>query len=86
DSFQNQMRHAIVFVVLTTQLSFYCIPANYIADKALAVSDGIYSSTWYSHYFPFLKVPLVLMIQSAQNGITIKAGGLIIINAQTVLN
>ncbi|KAF2893134.1 hypothetical protein ILUMI_13040 [Ignelater luminosus] len=85
-AFENQLRHGFVFVVLTTQLSFYCIPANYIADKALAVSDAIYFSNWYSHYFPSLKVPLPLMIQNAQNGITINAGGLVTINAQTVLN
>ncbi|KAF2890787.1 hypothetical protein ILUMI_15386, partial [Ignelater luminosus] len=53
--------------------------------KALAVSDAVYFSKWYCHNFPSLKVPLLLMIQSSQNGITIKAGGLITINAGTVM-
>ncbi|KAF2886631.1 hypothetical protein ILUMI_19542, partial [Ignelater luminosus] len=85
-SIQIKIRYTVLFVTLALQLSFYCIPANYIADEALAVSDAIYFSNWYSHYFPTMKVPLLLMIQNAQNGITINAGGLVTINAQTVLN
>ncbi|KAF2886304.1 hypothetical protein ILUMI_19869, partial [Ignelater luminosus] len=84
-SYQNQLRHASLFAVVVIQLSFFCIPANYIADKALAVSDAIYFSKWYYNNFPSLKVPLLLMIQSSQNGIIIKAGGLITINAETVV-
>ncbi|KAF2890981.1 hypothetical protein ILUMI_15192, partial [Ignelater luminosus] len=81
-----KVRHAAVFSLLTLQLSFYCISANYIADKVLAVSDAVYFSNWYSRCFPSLKVPLTIMIQNAQNEITIKAGGIITINAETVVN
>ncbi|KAF2887300.1 hypothetical protein ILUMI_18873 [Ignelater luminosus] len=84
-SYQTQLRHASLFAVVIIQLSFYCIPANYIADKALAISDAVYFSKWYHHNFPSLKSPLLLMIQSSQNGITIKAGGLITLNAETVM-
>ncbi|KAF2887526.1 hypothetical protein ILUMI_18647, partial [Ignelater luminosus] len=52
---------------------------------ALAVSDAAYFSKWYSNNSPSLKAPLLLMIQNSQHGITIKAGGLIIINAETVV-
>ncbi|KAF2885958.1 hypothetical protein ILUMI_20216 [Ignelater luminosus] len=84
-SFQTQMRHATIFMVVIIQLSFYCIPANYISNEALAVSDAVYFSGWYSPYFPSLKTPLLLMVQNSQAGITIKAGGLITINAQTLV-
>ncbi|KAF2896701.1 hypothetical protein ILUMI_09473, partial [Ignelater luminosus] len=84
--YQNSMRHGIIFFALTLQLSFYCIPAHYVADKALEVSTAVYCSNWYSHCVPSLKVPLTLMIQNAQTGITIKAGGLVTFNAQTVVN
>ncbi|KAF2887666.1 hypothetical protein ILUMI_18506, partial [Ignelater luminosus] len=53
---------------------------------ALAVSDAMYFSNWHSHHFPLMKVPLLLMIQNLQNGITINADGLVTINTQTVLN
>ncbi|KAF2888152.1 hypothetical protein ILUMI_18021, partial [Ignelater luminosus] len=53
---------------------------------AMAVSDAIYFSNWYSHYFPSLTRPVLLMIQNSQREITITAGGIIIINARTVLN
>ncbi|KAF2886742.1 hypothetical protein ILUMI_19431, partial [Ignelater luminosus] len=52
---------------------------------ALAVSDAVYSSKWYFHNFSRLQATLLLMIQNSQNGITIKAGGLITINAETVV-
>ncbi|KAF2895004.1 hypothetical protein ILUMI_11174, partial [Ignelater luminosus] len=81
-----QARHGLLFVFLTLQLALYCIPANYIASEALAISDAVYFSNWYSHYFPSLKTLLLLMIQNSQAGITIKAGGLITINAQTLVN
>ncbi|KAF2887393.1 hypothetical protein ILUMI_18780, partial [Ignelater luminosus] len=83
--FYIQTRHGLVFLFLTLQLAFYCIPTNYIASEALAVSDGIYFSNWYSHYFPSLKTPSLLMIQNSQAEIIIKAGGLITINSQTLL-
>ncbi|KAF2885912.1 hypothetical protein ILUMI_20261, partial [Ignelater luminosus] len=51
---------------------------------ALAVSDAVYSSKWYSNNFSRLQAALLLMIQNSQNGITIKAGGLIVINAETI--
>ncbi|KAF2893822.1 hypothetical protein ILUMI_12351, partial [Ignelater luminosus] len=53
---------------------------------ALEVSAAVYSSNWYFHCFPSVKVPLTLMSQNSQIGITIKAGGLITFNAQTVVN
>ncbi|KAF2891723.1 hypothetical protein ILUMI_14450, partial [Ignelater luminosus] len=53
---------------------------------AMAVSDAVYFSNWYSQDSPHLKVPLLLMIQNSQNEITIKAGDLVIINAGTVVN
>ncbi|KAF2892800.1 hypothetical protein ILUMI_13372, partial [Ignelater luminosus] len=84
--YRVKVRHVAVFSLLTLQLSFYCVSANYIADKVLAVSDAVYFSNWYSHCFPSLKVPLTIMIQIAQNGITIRAGGIITINAQTIVN
>ncbi|KAF2891058.1 hypothetical protein ILUMI_15115, partial [Ignelater luminosus] len=52
---------------------------------ALAVSDAVYSSKWYFHKFSRLKTTLLLMIQNSQNGITIKAGGLVTINADTIV-
>ncbi|KAF2888346.1 hypothetical protein ILUMI_17827 [Ignelater luminosus] len=53
--------------------------------QALAVSDAVYSSKWYSYRFSRLKATLLLMIQNSQNGITIKAGGLVTINADTIV-
>ncbi|KAF2888453.1 hypothetical protein ILUMI_17720, partial [Ignelater luminosus] len=85
-SIQITIRHAVLFVTLALQLSFYCIPANHIADEALAVSCAIYSSKWYFHHFPSLKVPLLLIMQNAQHGITIRAGGLVAINTETFVN
>ncbi|KAF2900078.1 hypothetical protein ILUMI_06108, partial [Ignelater luminosus] len=41
---------------------------------------------WYSHHYPSLKVPLLLIMQRSQNEITIKGGGLVTINAETVVN
>ncbi|KAF2887667.1 hypothetical protein ILUMI_18507, partial [Ignelater luminosus] len=85
-SIQITIRHAVFFVALALQLSFYCIPANYIADEALAVARAIYFSIWYSHHFPSLRVPLLLIMQNAQHGITITAGGLVPINTDTFVN
>ncbi|KAF2885979.1 hypothetical protein ILUMI_20196, partial [Ignelater luminosus] len=85
-SYQNQIRHVILFVCVTLQLAFFCIPANYITSEAMAVSDALYFSNWYSHHFPSLKVPLLLIIQNSQNEITLKAGGLVMINAGTIVN
>ncbi|KAF2902784.1 hypothetical protein ILUMI_03400, partial [Ignelater luminosus] len=85
-NFQIQVRHGFTFVGLSLQLAFYCISANYVADEALAVSNAIYFSKWYFHYFRSLKVPVLLMMQSAQNGIIIKAGGLVHINTATFMN
>ncbi|KAF2895003.1 hypothetical protein ILUMI_11173, partial [Ignelater luminosus] len=82
----NQAQHGCAFVFFTLQLALYCIPANYIESKALAISDAVYFSNWYVHYFRSLKTLLVLMIENSQAGITIKAGGLITINAQTLVN
>ncbi|KAF2894829.1 hypothetical protein ILUMI_11352 [Ignelater luminosus] len=85
-NFQQQIKHAVTFIGVLMQLSFYCIPANYIAREALAVADAIYFSDWYSQYYPFLRYPVCVMIQNAQQEITIKASGLINMNAATVLN
>ncbi|KAF2888634.1 hypothetical protein ILUMI_17540, partial [Ignelater luminosus] len=85
-SYQNQMRHVIIFSFVTLQLAFFCIPANYITNEAMAVSDAVYFSNWYFQHVPSLKVPLLLIIQSSQNEITIKAGDLVIINAGTIVN
>ncbi|KAF2890185.1 hypothetical protein ILUMI_15988, partial [Ignelater luminosus] len=52
---------------------------------ALAVSGAVYSSKWYFHEFCCLKATLLLMIQNSQNEITIKAGGLITINAKNIV-
>ncbi|KAF2890116.1 hypothetical protein ILUMI_16057, partial [Ignelater luminosus] len=84
-SFQFQVMNTIKICFLTTQLAFYCIPASYIADEALTVSNAIYFSKWYLNNFPSLKAPLLLMIQNSQNEIIIKAGGLITFNAETVV-
>ncbi|KAF2890013.1 hypothetical protein ILUMI_16160 [Ignelater luminosus] len=54
--------------------------------QAMAVSDAVYFSNWYSHYFPSLKVPLLLILQNSQNAIVLKAGGLVAINAGTIVN
>ncbi|KAF2898105.1 hypothetical protein ILUMI_08071 [Ignelater luminosus] len=85
-SFQNQARHVTLFVFLTIQLAFFCIPANHITNEAMAVADAAYFSNWYTEHIPLLKVPLMLMIQNSQNEITITAGDLVIINAGTVVN
>ncbi|KAF2886700.1 hypothetical protein ILUMI_19473 [Ignelater luminosus] len=85
-SYEIRARHSFIFVAVTLQLSFYCISANYVADEALAVSNAVYCSKWYFHYFPSLKVPLLLMMQNAQRGITIRAGGLVAINTETFVN
>ncbi|KAF2888900.1 hypothetical protein ILUMI_17273, partial [Ignelater luminosus] len=84
-SFRAQVRHTISFVVFSCRLCFYCIPANYITNKALTVSDAVYSSKWYYHEFSRLKATVLLMIQNSQNGITIKACDLITINAATAV-
>ncbi|KAF2897277.1 hypothetical protein ILUMI_08898 [Ignelater luminosus] len=85
-SYQIKIRHTFLFVTLALQLGFYCIPANYVTDEALAVSCAIYSSKWYTHHFPSLKVPLLLMMQNAQQGITIRAGRLVVVNTETFVN
>ncbi|KAF2887735.1 hypothetical protein ILUMI_18438, partial [Ignelater luminosus] len=85
-SYQTQARHVIIFTVVTLQLAFFCIPANYITNEAMAVSDAVYFSHWYSQYNPSLKAPLLLIIQNSQMEITIKAGGLVTINAGTIVN
>ncbi|KAF2903621.1 hypothetical protein ILUMI_02565, partial [Ignelater luminosus] len=82
--YQTKVRHALCFFITTLQLCFYCIPANYIADQASEVANAVYFSNWYSHCFPSLKV-LMLVMQNAQNGITIEACGLITYNVQTVV-
>ncbi|KAF2889996.1 hypothetical protein ILUMI_16177 [Ignelater luminosus] len=84
--YQAQARHVIIFTFVTLQIAFFCIPANHITNEALAVSDAVYFSKWYSQHIPHLKVPLLLMIQNSQNEITIKAGGLATINAGTIVN
>ncbi|KAF2888084.1 hypothetical protein ILUMI_18089 [Ignelater luminosus] len=84
--YQSQARHVITFTFLTLQLAFFCIPANHITNEALAVSDAVYFSKWYSQHIPHLKVPLLLMIQNSQNEITIKGGDLVTINAGTIVN
>ncbi|KAF2888767.1 hypothetical protein ILUMI_17405, partial [Ignelater luminosus] len=53
---------------------------------ARAISDAIYSSNWYRQHFPSLIQPILIMIQNSQREITITGGGIIIINARTVLN
>ncbi|KAF2887660.1 hypothetical protein ILUMI_18513, partial [Ignelater luminosus] len=53
---------------------------------AKAISDAIYSSNWYRQHFPSLIQPVLIMIQNSQREITITGGGMIIINARTVLN
>ncbi|KAF2888137.1 hypothetical protein ILUMI_18036, partial [Ignelater luminosus] len=52
---------------------------------AMALSEAVYFSNWYSQNIAHLKVPLLLMIQNSQNEITIKAGDLVTINAGTVV-
>ncbi|KAF2899590.1 hypothetical protein ILUMI_06586 [Ignelater luminosus] len=52
---------------------------------AMAVADAVYFSNWYSQH-PSLRVPLLLIIQNSQKEITIKGGGLVTINAETVVN
>ncbi|KAF2892632.1 hypothetical protein ILUMI_13542, partial [Ignelater luminosus] len=85
-SYQAQARHVIVFIFVNLQLAFFCISANYITNEALAVSDAVYFSNWYSQHIPSLKVPLLLIIQNSQNEIAIKGGGLVTINAGTIVN
>ncbi|KAF2886751.1 hypothetical protein ILUMI_19422, partial [Ignelater luminosus] len=85
-SSQALVRHTASFVIVSIRLCFYGYAANYIENEALAVADGIYSSKWYTHKFPGLKATLLLMIQNSQNVITIKAGGIFIINAETIVN
>ncbi|KAF2889416.1 hypothetical protein ILUMI_16756, partial [Ignelater luminosus] len=53
---------------------------------AMAVSDAVYFSNWYSHHFPSLQVPLLLIMQRSQKEIIIKGGDLVTINAGTILN
>ncbi|KAF2886159.1 hypothetical protein ILUMI_20014, partial [Ignelater luminosus] len=84
-SYQVQFRHVIVFAVMMVQLSFYCVPANYVADEALTIAEAAYFSKWYLSSFPSLKAPLLLMIENSQKEIIIKAGGIITINADTVV-
>ncbi|KAF2885923.1 hypothetical protein ILUMI_20250, partial [Ignelater luminosus] len=85
-SYQTQARHLIVFTFVTLQLAFFCIPANLITDEAMAVSDAVYFSNWYSQHIPSLKVPMLLIMQNSQNEIIIKGGGLVTINAGTIVN
>ncbi|KAF2890683.1 hypothetical protein ILUMI_15490, partial [Ignelater luminosus] len=85
-SYQNQIRHLLVFTFVTLQLAFFCIPANHISNEANALSDAVYFSNWYSQHVPSLKVPLLLIMQNSQNEITIKAGNLVTINAETIVN
>ncbi|KAF2886695.1 hypothetical protein ILUMI_19478 [Ignelater luminosus] len=82
---QFVVRYATMGGIILMQLIFYCIPANYITDEAMAVSNAAYFSKWYSDCFPSMKQPLLLMIQKSQQEITIKAGGVITMNAPTVL-
>ncbi|KAF2892038.1 hypothetical protein ILUMI_14135, partial [Ignelater luminosus] len=53
---------------------------------AVAVSDAVYFSNWYSQHISHLKIPLLLIIQNSQKEITLKAEDLVIINAGTVVN
>ncbi|KAF2890620.1 hypothetical protein ILUMI_15553, partial [Ignelater luminosus] len=85
-SYQNKMRHIIIFIFVTLQLAFFCIPANYITNEAMAVSYAVYFSDWYSQHIPSLKAPLLLIIQNSQNEIIIKGGDLVTINARTIVN
>ncbi|KAF2902336.1 hypothetical protein ILUMI_03853 [Ignelater luminosus] len=85
-SYTMQIRHGAMFACLIISLSFYCIPSNFIATEALAVSDAAYFCNWHIHLFPSMKTPALLMIQNGQNEVTIKAGGLFPMNADTVLN
>ncbi|KAF2893716.1 hypothetical protein ILUMI_12457, partial [Ignelater luminosus] len=85
-SYQNQMRHVLIFTFVTFQLAFFCIPANYITNEAMAVSDAVYFSNWYSQQISSLKAPLLLIIQNSQNEIIIKGGNLVTINAGTIVN
>ncbi|KAF2893296.1 hypothetical protein ILUMI_12877, partial [Ignelater luminosus] len=85
-SYQTQARHVIVFTFVTLQLAFFCIPANLITDEAMAVSDAVYFSNWYTQHIPSLKVPILLVMQNSQNEIIIKGGGLVTINAETIVN
>ncbi|KAF2893602.1 hypothetical protein ILUMI_12573, partial [Ignelater luminosus] len=85
-AFETQARHVMVFAVITFQLAFFCIPANHITNEAMAVSDAVYFSNWYSQHNPSLKVPLLLIIQNSQTEITLKGGGLVTINAGTIVN
>ncbi|KAF2885911.1 hypothetical protein ILUMI_20262 [Ignelater luminosus] len=84
-NYQAQVRHAASFLLVSCRLCFYCTAANFIGNEALAVSNAVYSSKWYVHEFSGLRATLLLMIQNSQNGITIKAGGLVIINAETIV-
>ncbi|KAF2887482.1 hypothetical protein ILUMI_18691 [Ignelater luminosus] len=85
-SYQTQVRHLILFTIFFLQLVFFCIPANYVTNEAMAVADAVYFSKWYSQHIFALKVPLLLIIQNSQNEITIKAGDLVTINAGTIVN
>ncbi|KAF2886533.1 hypothetical protein ILUMI_19640, partial [Ignelater luminosus] len=84
-SYKFQLMNANKFCFLIIQLAFYCFPASYIADEALAVSNAVYFSKWHLNNFPSLKAPLLLMIQNSQNEIIIKAGGIITFNAEAVV-
>ncbi|KAF2904724.1 hypothetical protein ILUMI_01451 [Ignelater luminosus] len=85
-SMQLNARYIIMGGMVTMQLIFYCIPANYISDEALTISSAVYFSDWHSHYFPSATKPILLMIQNSQREISIKAGGLITMDARTVVN
>ncbi|KAF2900713.1 hypothetical protein ILUMI_05473, partial [Ignelater luminosus] len=85
DTIQLDVRYTGLAGFLCMQLIFYCIPANYITDEAMAVSNAVYFSKWYSGCFRSMKPPLLLMIQNSQREITIKAGGVITMNAATVV-
>ncbi|KAF2895047.1 hypothetical protein ILUMI_11130, partial [Ignelater luminosus] len=85
-SYQTQARTLTVFIFVTIQLAFFCIPANLVSNEAMAVSDAVYFSNWYSQHIPSLKVPMLLIMQNSQIEIIIKGGGLVTINAQTIVN
>ncbi|KAF2896288.1 hypothetical protein ILUMI_09886, partial [Ignelater luminosus] len=87
---REHLRPDAIYNCENTGVQTFQRPGKIISQKeqkhALAVADAVYFSDWYSQYYPFLRYPVCVMIQNAQEEITIKAGGLIDMNAATVLN
>ncbi|KAF2886507.1 hypothetical protein ILUMI_19666 [Ignelater luminosus] len=65
---------------LTTEVN------NFDEMKVFAVSNAVYFSKWYFYHLRSLKLPLLLMMRSAQYEIIIRAGGLVPINTATFVN